>query len=38
VIDLVALSGTYVTVAMLLSVAEEGIPPGKEPPFEPGEP
>ena len=38
VVDLTALGGTYVTVAMLLSVAEEGVPPGKEPPFKPGEP
>jgi 4-carboxymuconolactone decarboxylase len=33
VVDLTALAGTYVTVAMLLSMAEEGVPPGKEPPF-----
>ncbi|WP_342111958.1 carboxymuconolactone decarboxylase family protein [Methylobacterium sp. SI9] len=38
VVDLTALTGTYVTVAMLLSMAEEGVPPGKEPPFKPGEP
>lgn len=38
VVDLVALTGTYVTVAMLLATAEEGVPPGKEPPFKPGEP
>jgi len=37
VVDLTALTGTYVTVAMLLSVAEEGVPPGKELPFKPGE-
>ena len=37
VVDLTALTGTYVTVAMLLSMAEEGVPPGKEPPFKPGE-
>jgi 4-carboxymuconolactone decarboxylase len=35
VIDLIAVSGTYVTVAMLLSAAEEGVPPGKKPPLEP---
>lgn len=35
--DLIALSGTYVTVAMMLSAAEAGVPPGKEPPFKPGE-
>jgi 4-carboxymuconolactone decarboxylase len=38
VVDLTAVTGTYVTVAMLLAVAEEGVPPGKEPPFKPGEP
>ena len=38
IVDLTALTGTYVTVAMILAVAEEGIPLGKEPPFKPGEP
>jgi 4-carboxymuconolactone decarboxylase len=38
IVDLTALSGTYVTVAMLLAMAEEGVPPGKEPPFKPEEP
>ena len=38
VVDLIAVSGTYVTVAMLLSVAEAGVPPGNELPFKPGEP
>jgi 4-carboxymuconolactone decarboxylase len=38
VVDLTAVTGTYVTVAMILSVAEEGVPAGKEPPFKPGEP
>lgn len=38
VVDLVALSGTYVTVAMVLSAAEESVPAGKELPFKPGEP
>jgi 4-carboxymuconolactone decarboxylase len=38
VVDLTAVAGTYVTVAMLLAMAEEGVPPGKEPPFKPGEP
>jgi 4-carboxymuconolactone decarboxylase len=32
-VDLVVLSGTYVTVAMLLSAAEEGVPAGKTPPL-----
>jgi 4-carboxymuconolactone decarboxylase len=38
VVDLTALTGTYVTVAMLLAMAEEGVPPGKEAPFRPGDP
>lgn len=38
VVDLIAVSGTYITVAMILSAAEQGVPPGKEPPFALGEP
>jgi 4-carboxymuconolactone decarboxylase len=38
VVDLTALTGTYVTIAMLLAMAEEGVPPGKEAPFGPGDP
>ncbi len=38
VVDLTTVTGTYVTVAMILAMAEEGVPPGKEPPFKPGEP
>jgi 4-carboxymuconolactone decarboxylase len=38
IVDLTAVSGTYGTVAMILAMAEEGVPPGKEPPFKPGEP
>jgi 4-carboxymuconolactone decarboxylase len=38
VVDLTAVAGTYVTVAMILAMAEETVPPGKEPPFKPGEP
>ncbi len=38
VVDLTAVSGTYVAIAMLLAAAEEGVPPGREPPFKPGEP
>jgi 4-carboxymuconolactone decarboxylase len=38
VVDLAAVAGTYVTVAMILAMAEAGVPPGKEPPFKPGEP
>jgi len=34
-VDLVVLSGTYVTVAMLLSAAEEEVPAGNTPPLPP---
>lgn len=35
VVDLIAVSGTYVTVAMLLNAAEESVPAGKTPPLKP---
>src|ERR1700681_1378416 len=38
VVDLTAVAGTYVTVAMVLAMAEEGGPPGKERPCKDGEP
>jgi 4-carboxymuconolactone decarboxylase len=38
VVDLTAVAGTYVTIAMLLAMAEEDVPPGKERPFRVGEP
>jgi 4-carboxymuconolactone decarboxylase len=38
VVDLTATAGTYVTVAMLLAMAEETVPAGKQEPFGPGEP
>ena len=38
VVDLTAVAGTYVAVAMMLAMAEETVPPGKTPPFAPGEP
>jgi 4-carboxymuconolactone decarboxylase len=38
VVDLTTVAGTYVAVAMILAMAEEGVPPGKEPPFKPGDP
>ncbi len=38
VVDLTGVAGTYVGVAMILAMAEEGLPAGKEPPFEDGEP
>jgi 4-carboxymuconolactone decarboxylase len=37
IVDLTAVAGNYVMVAMLLAMAEETVPPGKEPPFKPGE-
>jgi 4-carboxymuconolactone decarboxylase len=38
VVDLTAVAGGYVAVAMLLAMSEQDVPPGKEPPFKPGEP
>src|SRR5215472_685536 len=38
VVDLTAVAGTYITVAMILSMSEEIVPPGKDLPFKPGEP
>src|ERR1017187_1658563 len=38
VVDLTAVAGTYITVAMVLAMAEESGPPGKDLPFKPGEP
>jgi 4-carboxymuconolactone decarboxylase len=38
IVDLTTVAGTYVTVAMVLAMAEEGVPAGKELPFKPGEP
>jgi 4-carboxymuconolactone decarboxylase len=38
VVDLTSVAGTYIGIAMLLAMSEQGIPPGKEPPFKPGEP
>jgi 4-carboxymuconolactone decarboxylase len=37
IVDLTAVAGNYVMVAMLLAMAEETVPPGKEPPFKTGE-
>ena len=37
-VDLTSVAGCYVSVAMLLAMAEESTPPGKEEPFKPGEP
>ena len=38
VVDLTAVAGSYVAVAMVLAMSEQGVPPDKEPPFKPGEP
>ena len=35
VIDLIAVSGTYITAAMMANTAEEQVPPGKTPPLQP---
>jgi 4-carboxymuconolactone decarboxylase len=37
VVDLTAVAGTYITVAMVLAMAEESVPPGKDLPFKLGE-
>jgi 4-carboxymuconolactone decarboxylase len=37
IVDLTAVSGNYVMVAMLLAMSEQSVPPGKEPPFKEGE-
>jgi 4-carboxymuconolactone decarboxylase len=33
IVDLTTVAGNYVMVAMLLAMAEQSVPPGKEPPF-----
>jgi len=38
IVDLTAVAGTYVAVAMQLAMAEQSVPPGKEEPFKLGEP
>src|ERR1700726_3811518 len=37
IVDLTAVAGNYVMVAMILALAEETVPPGKDPPFKVGE-
>jgi 4-carboxymuconolactone decarboxylase len=37
IVDSTAVAGNYVMVAMMLAMAEETVPPGKEPPFKDGE-
>ena len=38
IVDLTAVAGNYVMVAMILAMAEQTVPPEKEEPFKPGEP
>jgi 4-carboxymuconolactone decarboxylase len=38
VVDLTAVAGTYITIAMMLAMAEQSIPPGEELPFKANEP
>jgi 4-carboxymuconolactone decarboxylase len=38
IVDLTAVAGSYITVAMILAMSEESVPPGKELPFKLGEP
>jgi 4-carboxymuconolactone decarboxylase len=38
VVDLTTVAGIYIAVAMILAMAEQTVPPGKEEPFKPGEP
>lgn len=37
-VDLTMVAGTYITLAMLLAMARQDVPPDREPPFKPGEP
>jgi 4-carboxymuconolactone decarboxylase len=37
IVDLTAVVGNYVMVAMVLAMSEQTVPPGKEPPFKVGE-
>jgi 4-carboxymuconolactone decarboxylase len=38
IVDLTAVAGTYITIAMILAMAEESVPPGNELPFKADEP
>jgi 4-carboxymuconolactone decarboxylase len=38
VVDLTAVAGTYVTIAMILAMAQQDVPAGRETPFKPREP
>jgi 4-carboxymuconolactone decarboxylase len=37
IVDLTAVAGTYITIAMILAMAQESVPAGEELPFKPGE-
>ncbi|MBV9262462.1 MAG: carboxymuconolactone decarboxylase family protein [Pseudolabrys sp.] len=37
VVDLTAVAGTYICIAMLLAMADQGVPEGSEPPFKDGD-
>ena len=37
IVDLTAVAGNYVMVAMILAMAEQSVPPDKEEPFKAGE-
>jgi len=34
-VDLLTLSGTYTTLAMMMNAVEQGVPPGTTPPLQP---
>jgi 4-carboxymuconolactone decarboxylase len=38
IVDLTAVAGNYIMVAMLLAMAEQTVPPGRDEPFGPNEP
>ncbi len=38
VVDLTAVAGTYIAIAMQLAMAEQSVPPDRQEPFKPGEP
>jgi 4-carboxymuconolactone decarboxylase len=38
VVDLTAVAGTYIAIAMQLAMAEQSVPPDQQEPFKPGEP
>jgi len=38
IVDLTAVAGTYITIAMMLAMAEQSVPSGEDPPFKPDDP